>query len=309
MNFGLSIGGLFTTHIYRNFVLKHRWHEQALEKVLPNILIGLFVLTLLLGLIYHAFFGLLYPVSLKNISFKSVAGSLVSIFMLLLVWNIIYFVWTSIESTRKNTIKQLQVEKDLKDMEMKTLLSNLQPHFIFNALNSIRALIDENPEQARRAITQISNILRSSIRNDVHTDSLENELALVQDYLSLEKIRYENRLEYSFDIAPETQKIIIPSMMLQTIVENAIKHGIAKQELGGSIFISAHILKNKLQLCIKNHGSLENNMQHPESLGFGIHSTIRRLQYLYQQDATFEIKQEQDMVLAIITLPIKNQHI
>lgn len=95
------------------------------------------------------------------------------------------------------------MEASVKDLEIRTIRSNLQPHFIFNSLNSIRALIDENPELARNAITQISNILRNSITNQEITDSLENELKLVNDYLALEKIRFEERLQYQQKYIPQ----------------------------------------------------------------------------------------------------------
>ncbi len=114
-------------------------------------------------------------------------------------------------------------------MSLERLKSHINPHFIFNSLNSIRALVDENPERARTAITELSNILRSSMQVEkMETVPLNKELDIVKDYLALEQMRFEERLKIELDIDEDTLNQPVPPMMLQTLVENAIKHGISK---------------------------------------------------------------------------------
>ena len=119
------------------------------------------------------------------------------------------------------------------EIELNNLKSQLNPHFIFNALNSIRALVDENPSKSKQAINQLSNILRNSLASDKKgLTKFEDELKIVKDYLGLESIRFEERLKTEFDIHPDSQKFLVPPLMIQTLVENGIKHGISKLTAG-----------------------------------------------------------------------------
>src|SRR6202167_2138410 len=152
------------------------------------------------------------------------------------------------------------METLVKELELKTIKSHINPHFIFNALNSIRALIDENPNRARTAITELSNILRSSMQAEkLETVPFEKELNIVKDYLALEHIRFEDRLNVEYDIDEDTLDQPVPPMMLQTLVENAIKHGISRQVDGGKVKIVS-VFKNKFhELLIVNTGVLNGN--------------------------------------------------
>lgn len=197
----------------------------------------------------------------------------------------------------------MRMESLVKELQLKTIKSHINPHFIFNALNSIRALVDENPERARTAITELSNILRSSMQAEkTETTSLEKELSIVKDYLELEQIRFEDRLRVEYEIDEDTLDQQVPPMMLQTLVENAIKHGISKQLEGGSIKVWSGFTNNHHELIVENTGFLngEENME-----GFGITSTINRLRLLYGDDAGFEIKNiNGNTVKATVTLPV-----
>jgi LytS/YehU family sensor histidine kinase len=177
----------------------------------------------------------------------------------------------------------------VKSLELKTIKSHINPHFIFNALNSIRALVDENPERARRAITELSNILRSSMQAEkMETVPLKQELDIVKDYLALEHMRFEERLQIEMDIDEDTLNQPIPPMMLQTLVENAIKHGISKQINGGVIRIISDFKENHYELTVQNSGTLNGQVTYTSD-GFGIKSTQDRLNLLYQGKAHFKI--------------------
>ena len=221
-----------------------------------------------------------------------------------LVWMSVYVLWHYIEFTNTEEIKKVRLETMIKELELKTIKSQINPHFIFNALNSIRALVDEDPQRARQAITELSNILRSSIQVDkVEITSLEKELDIVKDYLALEFIRFADRLKVVYEIEQNTLSNQIPPMMLQTLVENAIKHGLGKQSGDCTIKIISKLENDKMVLIVQNTGLL----QPSEKDGFGLQSTRERLNILYRGQAIFEIFQcESNEVTAKLVIPISH---
>jgi hypothetical protein len=236
--------------------------------------------------------------------------------LLVALWFLIYIVYHYLEKNRKDQIARLKLENTVKELELKTIKSHINPHFIFNSLNSIRALVDENPERARKAITELSNILRSSMHAEKsETVTLQKELDIVEDYLALEHMRFEERLNVEMDIDPDTLGQPVPPMMLQTLVENSIKHGISKLVNGGTVRIIADFKEDNLELLVQNTGQLEkaNGVVQPQNgathathieQGFGIKSTQDRLNLMYQGKASFEIKNlENNMVQSKVTMP------
>ena len=223
-------------------------------------------------------------------------------FILIALWLLIYMVWHYFIRNRKDELDKLRLEKIVKELELNTIKSHINPHFIFNSLNSIRALVDENPSRARTAITELSNILRSSLQVEKQeTVSLQQELNIVKDYLALEHMRFEERLKVQFDIDEDTLGQHVPPMMLQTLVENAIKHGIGKRINGGVVKIISRFNLNKFELVVQNTGTLEGNVE----AGFGFKSTRNRLNLLYGENASFVIHQlDENTVEAKIEMTI-----
>lgn len=223
--------------------------------------------------------------------------------LLIAIWMLIYIVYHYVERNRNNELDRLKLETTVKALELKTIKSHINPHFIFNSLNSIRALVDENPQRARRAITELSNILRSSMQAEKsETVTLESELEIVKDYLALEQMRFEERLRIEFDIDEDTLQQQVPPMMLQTLVENAIKHGISKQIKGGFVKVIARFTDNDLELLVQNTGQLSGK---PNGDGFGIKSTQDRLNLMYQGNAVFDIGNlDAQLVQSRVTIPV-----
>ena len=232
-------------------------------------------------------------------------GGMIFNIILLSIWLLIYIVWHYVAKNRQDQLDKLRLEGMVKSLELKTIKSHINPHFIFNALNSIRALVDENPPRARTAITELSNILRSSLQAEKQeTVPLQQELDIVNDYLALEHMRFEERLRIELDIDEDTLNQPIPPMMLQGLVENAIKHGISKDINGGFIKVSSHFVDNHHELTVKNTGSLMTN-EIKSASGFGIKSTQERLNLLYNNKAYFEIKNiDNNMVESKIIMPV-----
>ena len=223
--------------------------------------------------------------------------------LLIAIWMLIYIVYHYVEKNRNNELDRLKLESTVKELELKTIKSHINPHFIFNSLNSIRALVDENPTRARRAITELSNILRSSMQAEKsETVSLQGELDIVKDYLALEQMRFEERLKIELDIDIDTLEHPVPPMMLQTLVENSIKHGISKLVNGGVVRIVSEFKGDSLELLVQNTGQLNGNMN---GGGFGIKSTQDRLNLMYQGKAVFDIRNMgTTMVESKVTLPV-----
>lgn len=224
-------------------------------------------------------------------------------FILMSLWLLLYMVWHYLERNRKDEIDKLSLEKTVKELELNTIKSHINPHFIFNSLNSIRAMVDENPQRARTAITELSNILRSSMQVEkMETVPLQKELDIVKDYLALEYMRFEERLKIEMDIDEDTLEQPVPPMMLQTLVENAIKHGISKKIKGGVVKIISRYTDHHFELIVQNSGTIDEEFL-PE--GFGLTSTRDRLKFLFQGKAEFQIKKiNGSEVQAKIVMPI-----
>ncbi|HEY8689235.1 MAG TPA: histidine kinase [Chitinophagaceae bacterium] len=228
---------------------------------------------------------------------------LIFAFILVALWLLLYMVWHFVEKNRNDQVDRLTLEKTVKELEVKTIKSHINPHFIFNSLNSIRALVDENPQRARKAITELSNILRSSMQVEkMETVPLHKELDIVKDYLALEQMRFEERLRVEMKIDEDTLEQPVPPMMLQTLVENAIKHGISKSINGGFVKICSDFTNNNHELVVQNSGQLNGEVNDD---GFGIKSTQDRLRFLYHGKARFEIKNVNgNMVESKIIMPV-----
>lgn len=227
-----------------------------------------------------------------------------SYFILFFIWNLIYFMYHYVTKSRKQQLDTLRLESLVKELELQTIKAHINPHFIFNSLNSIRALVDENPQRARKAVTELSNILRSSMQAEkMETVTLEKELGIVKDYLALENMRFEDRLKIEYQIDEDTLDQPVPPMMLQTLVENAIKHGISKQINGGVVKVISDFKNDYHELVVQNTGQINGKIN---SEGFGLSSTTNRLNLLYGDKAKFDIRQiNGSLVEARVLIPVK----
>jgi sensor histidine kinase YesM len=305
----LSCGiGVMITHIMRLNIHSLKILNKPLKTQIFYLVVLTFVFAILFGVLMEAVDYLIgyNPEKLqKYTKLQRLFFSSFNAMWLLLVWNMIYYIYHYVETNRRQEMDTFRLEAMVKSLELKTIKAHINPHFIFNALNSIRALVDENPERARTAITELSNILRSSMQAEkMETVPLQQELDIVKDYLALEHMRFEERLEIEMDINEDTLTQPIPPMMLQTLVENAIKHGISKKINGGFIKIISGFKDNHHELVVQNSGSLNGYVTEPKE-GFGIKSTQDRLNLLYQGKANFQIRDmEGGMVESKIIMPL-----
>lgn len=227
-------------------------------------------------------------------------------------WLSFYFIYHVFNRYNLLEIERLRLTTVVKDAELRALKSQINPHFMFNSLNSVRALIDEDPARARQAVTQLANMLRYSLQSGgKQTVSFEDELMVVNDYLALEQVRHEERLRLRLDVAPETLRRVVPPMLLQTLVENAVKYGIAPRPDGGEIAIVARLIEGTLTIEVRNPGNIE-SINKPAtraaadqaSTRVGLRNALDRLQLLFGDSATLELVQTSpDEVTARVQVP------
>jgi sensor histidine kinase YesM len=298
---GFLFSHLMRETIHRSAILLKNLQQQVISFVFLTIIFA--VLVSLMQTPFEQVCGLRVQNSTEKASFHRLFFSnFASAASLLFMWNSIYFMYHYVMKSRKQQMDTLQLEALVKELELKTIKAHINPHFIFNSLNSIRALIDENPQRAREAVTELSNILRSSLKAEKgETVSFKEELKIVKDYLALENMRFEDRLQVEYNVDDNTLNQQVPPMMLQTLVENAIKHGISQQIRGGLVKIISVIKGNYHELLVQNTGYLNGGSIHN---GFGLSSTQNRLSLLYGNKARFEIKQlSEQLVEAKVLIP------
>jgi Histidine kinase len=221
-----------------------------------------------------------------------------------LVWTGCYFGVLAVREHKSRALREAELGRALQTSELRLLKAQLNPHFLFNALNAVRALVASEPERAQTAVTQLARTLRYTLASGQgELVSLEQELATVEDYLALEGLRLGERLRVDVSVAPQTRQLRIPVMMLQTLVENAIKHGIAELPDGGLVRICAWTGDGALLLEVEN--------PRPElparrtSDGIGIANTRKRLHLLFGPEATLELDLSHSArALARVSLPL-----
>lgn len=315
MLFLIFMIGLAFSHFQRYIIIRLEWLNLGLLKLIPRILF----LSLMIGSLCFVFQALVSDLFFLDVELylDNTTGTIdlvdrvLNWMLLLLLWSTFYFMYHYFDNYRREEIKNLRLESSMREIELTSLKAQLNPHFMFNSMNSIRALVDEDPVLAKTAITQLSTILRNSlIIGKRKTIPLEEEMNVVRSYLALESIRYEERLEVKIDIEPQAEKCHVPPLMLQTLVENAIKHGISKLTKGGLISLRARAQKGDLLIQIENTGKLVQQKGKKES-GIGIANTKKRLDLLYGNNAEFQIFNAKGTVRTEIRIPdnIENENL
>ena len=232
----------------------------------------------------------------------------------ILAWAVLYFgikYYRLFQEVQRSALKSAAMAHEA---QLKMLRYQLNPHFLFNTLNAISTLIlEQATEDANRMVTRLSSFLRHSLDNDpMKMVTLKQELATLKLYLDIEKVRFEERLSLELDIEDEAYEALIPSLLLQPLVENAIKYGIARSEDGGHLKIAARVFAGDLLLELSDDGPGVELVdgQIPGASGVGLRNTRERLQELYNSQHSFRLSKTEPHGLTVrIRMPFESKSI
>ncbi len=293
----------------RRFPLeRHRWPASLLTHIgasalISFLLLGMYVLIRLwLGIDSDA-----QPIvqAYRNQLVESFHSEVLTYWMVIgLTHGIDYY-----RKYREREMRALQLETRLAQAQLDALRMQLHPHFLFNTLNSISVLMSEDVTAARRMLTRMSDLLRGSLENvGRHEVSLREELDFLKNYLEIEQTRFHDRLAVRMDIDPGALDARVPNLILQPLVENAIRHGVAPRAQHGLIEISATRENGLVRLQVRDNGpGLQSKA--PENLikGIGLSNTLARLDQLYGSSHRFEMNEAAGGGLEVaIVIPFRN---
>jgi hypothetical protein len=307
--------GMLITHFARIYLTRWGWKEFGWKKLVPRAILMAMAMSALWTFVgFSVDFGLLqieppakFPLWVLCLS-SWINGSL-----MLFGWLCIYFFYHLFERLNRLQVEQLRLETTAKEAELRALKWQVNPHFLFNSLNSLRALIDEDAPRAREAVTRLANMLRYTLQSgQQETVPLDDEIRIVEDYLALEQIRHENRLRVRWDLVNEAalRLLPVPPMLLQTLAENAVKYGISNRRDGGEIVIAAAINGATLNIRVTNPGDLTALLSPAaaragSSTGVGLRNASERLQLLFGESASLNLRAEPaGSVTAEVVIPL-----
>lgn len=307
LNYVLDISiGIFLTHMYRVYALKAEWSKLPIKQLIVRVIPSIFLLAILYVLINNfkwIFFRTFFVI--KNVDFLESMmfwdPILLTGLRLMSIWVLAYHLYHYYQKEVVTAKENAQLSLIAKQAQLDNLSAQLNPHFLFNSLNSIKSLVIENPDTARRSIDLLSDLLRSSLyEKDKGLISIKEELSLVKDYIELEKMRFEERLHLEISVDKIVHNFKIPTLSIQLLVENAIKHGIDLIVKGGTISLIIKKQQHFIEIIVRNPGSIDDT----KSAGLGLKNLKKRLTIQYKNKASFSLTQiNAEEVEAKITIP------
>lgn len=300
------------------FVTKYKLHKSApLSERLKAILASIFMSLLhetTSNVIYFLPMDLLGKLDFTPETLQYILGVFPSaIINRLIEYWILYAIFTAIDYQRKFRNKQLelvQLENQLSGAQLNALRLQLQPHFLFNTLNAISSLMDIDTKRAQKMVSQLGSLLRTVLDKNKHNMvALHDELEFVKNYLNIEQVRFLDRLIIKYQIEKNVLNAQIPSLLLQPLVENAIKHGFANKTEKGTIELIVKRLHEDIQIIVRDDGQGTNkSMDFLLTTGIGLRNVNDRLKLLYNDNYQFDIKSEEGKGFELsIILPYFNQ--
>ena len=310
----VMLQGLLLSHYLRALIRRWGWKQLGWAALLPRV-VGMSTLASLLWTAVgfgYMYLVLQYPWTSKFSPVPALLVTTINGALVLGGWFCVYFIYHTFERLRHMQVEQLRLATSVKEAELRALKSQVNPHFLFNSLNSLRALIDEDAPKARESVTRLANMLRYSLQSgQQETVLLEEEICIVEDYLALELIRHEDRLRVRWAVTDDARARPVPPMLLQTLVENAVKYGISTRREGGEVIISARVEGDSLHIGVTNPGEVatpasEAAARAGSSTGVGLRNASERLKLLFGGKARLTLAAEPvGCVTAHVLIPLK----
>jgi two-component sensor histidine kinase len=303
-NVGTLLCGLVGSHLIRMSIQSAGKNASWRSIYVHAFIVGVPLCSCLmavLGLEFHAFFIMSHFYEPEHSLVKAFFS--VWFFMLILFsgWTGVYVTSLAVERSNKAELERLETETALREAELSALKAQINPHFLFNSLNTIRALVNEHPERAQEAVLHLSLLLRAALLQE-SVRTLREELETAGHYLALEKLRFEERLHVTIDVAPEAMDTPVPTMLIQTLVENAVKHGIANVVEGGELRVEGRVNGGRCIVRVTNPGSLKKDAT--EGTGLGLRNAHKRLSRLLGDSATLSLDEVGKNVMAELIIPM-----
>ena len=207
---------------------------------------------------------------------------------------------------KERELRTSRLEAKLVESQLQTLKSQIHPHFLFNTLNAISSLMHKNVEAADEAISRLADLLRATLEvNGAQEVTLRQELDLLKQYIGIEKLRLGERLIVAMDVEPDANDVMVPNLLLQPIVENAIRYGVATQSRTGTVTVSARCIEKRLEICVSDDGP--GLPEHFEE-GIGLGNSKARLRQLYGMNQSFLMTEgPSGGVYVTLQIPLRNE--
>ncbi|MET1257097.1 sensor histidine kinase [Aliikangiella maris] len=286
-----SVLGLIISFLLRP-VYRAVWNTSPFTRI-TTVIFAAYLCALLWVIPHNLFYWEFYKHGYRPEKWTGYFWGLLNIYYIFICWSCLYFGIKFYRGMQEASQRALKASSLAHEAQLKMLRYQLNPHFLFNTLNAISTLIlEKHTERANEMVSRLSNFLRYSLDNDpMQKVTLEQEVTTLRFYLGIEKVRFEERLEVLFDIDAQAEKALIPSLILQPLVENSIKYAIAKSEQGGTISLRAKIFANELLLELTDNGPGVKlvNGELPKGRGVGVKNTRERLNEIYNSKHSFTI--------------------
>lgn len=298
------------------FVTRYRISKEAplkekLMALLVSFLLAVFHETIT-NFIFYIPLHLFADVPLNKETFDHIRQLYpLAVFRRLIEYWFIYVIITALDYQRRlkdQKIELGQLENKLSNAQLSALRFQLQPHFLFNTLNTISALMDINVEWAQKIVSKLGNLLRAVLDSNRGNEiSLKDEIEFIQSYLDIEQARFHDRLTISFDVSNEAMSAYVPALVLQPLAENAIKHGFSKKPGTGHILVQAQKKGDRIFLKVMDDGAgFEGNISSVFERGIGLRNLKERLALLYKNEFDLEVHSQPGHGFEVaITLPFK----
>jgi LytS/YehU family sensor histidine kinase len=216
-----------------------------------------------------------------------------------------YQVGQSVEATTRASRRALEADVAQRDAELRALRAQLNPHFLFNSLNSIAGLITVEPDRAREMCQRLGDFLRESLQvGQASRITLAREIALIEQYLRIEQVRFGVRLQVALEVAPETRDVLVPPLLLQPLVENAVRHGVATRLDGGTVSVTTRRAADRVIIVVVNPRDVDSRRG---GTGLGLGIVRRRLAAAYGESAALAIEAASESYQVSVTIPGQEQ--
>ena len=306
--YAMCIGGTHAVHVV---AVRREWPKLPLHALVPRLILAVVVAAALVPIPAHVLSAIAEPfvnpraqAPLPTPSVSDSVGGTLMLAALFSIWAIVYALVVSGFRLRDAERDRLRLRAALAEARMATLESQLNPHFLFNALNTVRALVTEDPAEARRAVTLLSALLRQTLATARSaTQPLAAELDVVRAYLALEALRFGDRLRVCVEADPDALDVPVPALLVQTLAENAVKHGVARRRDGGEVSVTASLAGDRLTVRVTNPAPAAASGP-SEGTGTGLANARERLALLFGDRARLSLDVDAEQAVALADIPL-----